>query len=206
MNFKVKRELKEFLEFKKKYKFYYKEIIQKGDFLYCDGEVIENINGDRIGESDSWVNVGFKLSGTFSKALSNLFPYEFIFRGKKLKSIENFFQGIKFKDKKIQNMVFEYSGIPAVVIKCASDYDWKKTGKVYWQGKEIDRFSDEYKLLVDELYICAIQNQLYRNVLRNCEKDIVHSMGDLEEKETTFTRYEFEYELNCLKEFLKERV
>ena len=204
MNFKVKKELKDFLEFKKNYKFDFKEIIKKDDFLYCDGEVIESLNGERIGESESWINVGFKLSGTFSKALSNLFPYEFKFRGKKLNSIENFFQGIKFKDKKVQDYVFQYSEIPAAVIKCASDYDWKKTGKVYWQGKEIDRYSDDYKLLIDELYISAIQNPLYRGALKNCNKYIVHSMGDIEEKDTTFTRYEFEYELNCLKDFLKE--
>lgn len=204
MNFKVRKELKDFLKFKKNYKFDYKEITQKGDFFYCNGEVIENINGERIGEGESWINVGFKLSGAYSKALSNLFPYEFVFRGKKLKSIEGFFQGIKFKDKKIQDMVFNYSGIPAVSIKYANDYDWKKTGKVYWQGKEIDRFSDDYKLLIDELYISAIQNQLYRNVLKNCNKDIIHSMGDENEKDTTFTRYEFEYQLNCLKNFLKD--
>lgn len=40
--------------------------------------------------------------------LSNLIPYNFKFRGIKLASIENFFQGIKFKDKKIQNYIFSY--------------------------------------------------------------------------------------------------
>ena len=33
---------------------------------------------------------------------------------------------------------------------------------------------------------------------------IIHTMGKKEKSETTFTRYEFEKQLNCLKEFLKK--
>ena len=110
--------------------------------------------------------------------LSNLFPYTFKFRGKKMKSIEDFFQGIKFKDKKVQNYVFTYYGTQAVHIKAATDYNWKESGIVYWQGKEIKRDSKEYELLVDELYISAIQNPIYRGILSNCNKFIIHSIGE----------------------------
>ncbi len=74
---------------------------------------------------------------------------------------------------------------------------------MYWQGKEIKRDSDEYDNLVDELYISAIQNPLYRNVLKNINKPIIHSIGEVDKKKTVFTRYEFEFMLNCLVEFLK---
>ena len=137
--------------------------------------------------------------------LSNLFPYSFKFKGKKLSSIENFFQGIKFKDKKIQNYIFSYFGTQAVHIKVASNYDWKEKGLIYWQGKEIIRNSIEYDLLIDELYISAAQNPLYRSVLINCDRPIIHSIGENEKNNTTFTRYEFEFELNCLKDFLKNK-
>lgn len=137
--------------------------------------------------------------------LSNLFPYNFKFKGKKLTSIENFFQGIKFKDKREQNYVLEYYGTQAVHIKAATKYDWRKTGEIYWQGKAIKRDSKEYELLVDELYISAIQNPIYRNVLFNCNKPIIHSIGEKGKKETTFTRYEFEFELNCLKDFIQNK-
>ena len=40
--------------------------------------------------------------------LSNLFHYNFSFREKELNCIENFFQGIKFKDKKVQDYVLDY--------------------------------------------------------------------------------------------------
>ena len=103
----------------------------------------------------------------------------------------------------MQNYIFEYSGLDSNRVKACNDYDWKNTGKLYWQGKEIDRYSKEYENIVDEMYICAIQNPLYRNALKKCEKYIMHSIGDKEKSETVFTRYEFEKELNCLKDFLK---
>lgn len=163
------------------------------------------VNGNRISETENWVDVGYKNKGDFAQMLSNLFPYDFKFRRKKLKSIENFFQGIKFKDKKVQNYIFSYYGTQAVHVKAATNYDWKEKGIIYWQGKEIERDSEEYKLLVDELYISAIQNPIYRGILNNCNKYIIHSIGENNKKNTTFTRYEFEFELNCLKDFIQNR-
>jgi hypothetical protein len=57
-------------------------------------------DGNKISETEKWVDVGYRNRGDFPQMLSNLFPYNFKFRGKKLNSIENFFQGIKFKNKK----------------------------------------------------------------------------------------------------------
>lgn len=116
-----------------------------------------------------------------------------------------FFSGVKFKDIEMQNLVFNYSGLDSNHVKVCSGYDWKETGILYWQGKEVNRFSKEYDDLVDELYISAIQNPLYRNILRTTDRNIIHSMGGKTKEETTFTRYEFEFELNCLKDFLKVR-
>ena len=161
-------------------------------------------NGKEKGEGENWINVGYKHSGPYAKVLSNLFPYEFVFKGKKLNSIESFFQGIKFKDPQLQDIVFTYGGLDSNYIQACSEYNWKENGIVFWQGKEIDRYSEKYDDLIDELYISAIQNPLYRNVLKNCTKEIIHTMGKKEKSETTFTRYEFEKQLNCLKEFLKK--
>ena len=72
--------------------------------------------------------------------------------------------------------------------------------KMTYQKKED---GEEYDNLVDELYISAIQNPLYRNVLKNVSKPIIHSIGKTEKKDTVFTRYEFEFMLNCLVAFLK---
>lgn len=109
------------------------------------------------------------------------------------------------KDVEMQNLVFNYSGLDSNNIKVCSGYDWKETDIIFWQGKEINRFSKEYNNLVDELYISAIQNPLYRNLLKSIDRDIIHTMGGETKEETVFTRYEFELQLNCLKDFLKGR-
>ena len=205
MDSKIKEELEAFKEFKKKYIFKQKEIIKIGDDLFCDEELVQKEGEKPIGKSTKWINAGYNLSGTYSKVLSNLFHYEFVFRGKNLRSIEGFFQGIKFKDVEMQNMVLEYSGIESNCIKVAAERDWKEAGIIYWQGKEIKRDSIEYDEMVDELYISAIQNPLYRNILKKIDKPIIHSIGEENKENTVFTRYEFEYMLNALVEFLKDR-
>ena len=201
----IKKELKDFQEFKSNYVFKQKEIEEINGKQYCEGEPLLDEEGKEIGDCEKWINVGYKYSGPYAKVLSNLFPYEFEFRGKILKSIEAFFQGIKFKSIDMQNLVFNYSGLDANHIKVCNNYNWKETGVLYFQGKEVNRYSKEYNDLVDELYISAIQNPLYRNVLKNTNREIIHSMGGITKEETTFTRYEFELELNCLKDFLKNR-
>ncbi|MDO5557201.1 MAG: hypothetical protein Q4G05_03040 [Clostridia bacterium] len=203
MKRKVKKELKEYKRFKREYKFNQKILEKIGDDIFCEGELVEN-GKERISENEKWINVGYNLRGDFSQTLSNLFPYEFIFRGKKLKCIENFFQGLNFKNKKEQNLLFKYFGTQNIRVKCATTYNWKDSGIVYWQGKGINRFSKEYDDIVDELYICAIQNPLYRSILKKCDKDIIHSMGKDNKRDSTYTRLELETQLNCLKDFLKQ--
>lgn len=163
---KVKEELKAFKEFKKNFEFEQKEILSEGEALYCDGELLQKGEDRPLGETEKWINVGYNLKNPFSKALSNLFPYEFVFDGKHLSSLETFFQGIKIKDKEVQDYVFSYNGLDSNSIKVASDFDWIETGIIYWQGRQVKRDSDEYIDLVDELYISAIQNPLYRNILK----------------------------------------
>ena len=199
----IEKELEEFLEFKKHYNFIQKKLVEKDGSLYCDGYLVSN-DLEKVSESDSWINAGYNLKG-LSCNLSNLYPYEFTFRGKKLSSIESFFQGIKFPDKDIQNYVFSYFGVAAVNVRNITDYDWTVTNTLYFDGNSIDRMSKEYDDIIDELYISAVQNPLYRMALLKCDKDIIHSIGKESKEETTFTRYEFEKEINCLKDFVKSK-
>ena len=198
-------DLEKFKKFKKNYDFNQKQIEIIKDKEFCEGLPLINEEGETIGECEKWINVGYKHKGDYAKLLSNLFPYEFVFRGKKLSSIESFFQGIKFPDINMQNLVLSYSGLDSNRIKSCSEYNWKETGIVYWQGEKINRYEEEYDNLIDELYISAIQNPLYRNLLKKCTKDIIHTMGAKEKSETVFTRYEFEKQLNCLKDYLKNK-
>jgi len=195
---KYKKELKKFKEFKKSYKFEQLKIVEKNNVYKCDGIIIKNENGI-VGESDKWVNVGYSLRGMYPKLLSNLFPYKFKFKGCKLNSIECFFQGIKFKDKKMQKKLFKYSGKEALVLQETTSYNFISLLAT------IKRDSKEYDDIIDELYISAIQNEFYRNAIKNCKLPIVHMIGENSKNETVFTRYEFEYMLNCLHAFLNKK-
>lgn len=199
----IKKELKKFKKFKENYKFNQLKLTTVDDKIFCEGILIKDKNGF-VGESDKWINVGYSLKGAYPKLLSNLFPYTFKFKGKKLASIESFFQSIKFKDKKLQNKIFKYSGKEALVLKETTDYDWKINKKVYFLGKEIERNSKKYDDLVDELYISALKNTFYRNAIKNCKLPIVHIMGEEDKNNTVFTRYEFEFMLNCLHDYLNQ--
>ena len=205
---KIKRELKRFKEFKKNFKFQIKDVVEKKDgSLFCDGVCIrQGEDGNWVGETETFVNVGYKIHGALPKVLSNLFHYEFYFKGFKLKSIESVFQAFKIKDKKTQKHLFSYFGLNSNNLKAAFDYDWKIEKKVYFQGKAIDRNSRDYEDFIDELYISAIQNPLFRNVLKNIgDRYILHAMGESSRDETTFSRFEFEYELNALKAYVQAK-
>ena len=92
----MNEELEEFKKFKKSYEFIQKEVVEKDGIKYCEGEPLINEEGKELGESESWINVGYKLKGPYAKTLSNLFRYKFTFRGKQMASIEGFFQGINY--------------------------------------------------------------------------------------------------------------
>jgi len=201
---KVAEELQKFVKFKENFKFTSQNISEKDGVLYCEGLPIFDEKGKYIAECDKWINVGYVIMGPFSKTLSNLYPYEFDFRGFHLHSLESFFQGLKFKNPEIQKLIFAYSGTDAYHIQAASDYNWKESGYVYWQGQPIKRDSTEYDLLVDEAYISMAQNPLYRMALKNVNKPLIHSMGKHSKTDTLLTRYEFEKQINCLSAFLKQ--
>ncbi len=206
LDLKIKRELKKFVAFKNSYNFNMKEIEKRDDgAVFCDGACLrENADAEWVGETESLVNVGYIIHGAnHSKVLSNLFPYKFYFKGHKMACAESVFQAFKFKDKKLQKFVFEYSALNANRVKGCSDYDWKESGKVYFLGKEYDRYSKEYELLLDEMYVSMLQNPLFVQALKNVgDKYILHAMGEEDRNKTTFSREEFEKELNILKAYV----
>jgi len=200
---KIKRELKQFRKFYYNYDFSKASLVDKDGTLYFGDEVVQDADGKVHGEGEHFINVGYNSKVSLAKILSNLFPYEFTFRGRKVQSIEGVLQGIKFPNKKMQNLVLDYSRTDACHIKYASDYDWRKTGILYWQGEPMDRFSAFYEDFLLELFVSAIQNPLYRQALLNVDRLLIHSIGKEDNEETVLTRYEFEKMLNALVQYLK---
>ena len=203
---KIKKELKNFREFKKNYKFDYKEIKKNDDGTESvDGICIKDECGEIINsENDIFINVGYANKGSsLAKCLSNLFPYKFYFKGFFVDSVESVIQSLKFKDKKNQRLVFDYSGLNSNRVKACSDYDWKISQTVFFQGMQIERDSRQYDEFIDEIYCSLIQNNLFRNALKNVgNRYILHSIGNENKKETLLSRYEFERELNCIKDYV----
>jgi len=204
MNTKIKTELKAFQKFKKNFLFEQKKIEEIEGNFYCEGLPLYDTEKRLIGECEKWINISFHNKDSLSKILSNLYPYQFEFRGFILQSLESFFQGAKFKDKNVQKLVFAYSGVQAYHLKAASDYRWQETGLLYWQGSPFRRDSTEYTDIVDELYISAAQNPLYRQALKNAaDRPLIHSIGETDQNKTVLTRFEYEAEINALAAFLK---
>ncbi len=205
LKIKIKKELKKFKEFKKSFQFEFKEFDEREDgSIYYDNICVKNGKTEEIlEENDKIVNAYFKSKSPLAKILSNLFPYQFVFRGFKIQSAEAIFQCLKYKNKKMQRLIFDYSGIVSNNIKRASDYNWRNDHILYFLGKPMNRDGKEYEDFIDELYISLLQNPLYRNALKNVgNRYIMHSIGEKETTETLFTRYEFERQLNCLKAFV----
>ncbi len=206
LDLKIKRELKKFRKFKETYNFEFKELEEKDDgSCFFDGVCIrEGKEGIPLGEGETFVNSNYLLHGyKYSKVVSNLFPYKFYFRGYKMGCIESVFQAFKFKEKKLQKMVFRYEALNANRVKGCASYDWSISGKVYFLGKEMARDSKEYDDFIDELYVSLLQNPLFVQALKNIgNRYILHSIGIEDKTKTTFTRAEFEKELNTLKDYV----
>jgi len=203
MTDKISTELQKFKVFKQNFKFSQLPLEDIDGNLYCCGFPIYDDAHQLIGECEKWINIGIMIKSPLSRILSNLFPYDFEFRGFQLKSLEGFFQGIKFKNPDIQKYVFAYNGINAYYMKAASDYHWQDDGNLYWQGVSIKRDSADYEALVDELYISAAQNPLFRQALKNTDRPLIHSIGNTNPLETVLTRFEYERQINALAAFLK---
>lgn len=200
------RYYQEYSLFRMSSKFEVEPLETEGDNIYFRGELVEDAE-KKYSEGSTFLNIAYSFKNSSGRVLSNLFPLSFRFRGKKVNSIEGVLQGIKYKDKKTQNKVLKYSGIDAYHTRQANEVDfWGKTQKLYWQGKEIDRHSNEYQLFIDELYISASKNPLYRRFLLSTgDKYLLHHIGKDSPNETVLTRDEYEIRLNTLREFLKQK-
>lgn len=196
--------IKQFTNFRKNYNFNFQPLEIKDDKILFNGELVED-EEKKYSEGSMFINIGYNFKNSLSKTLSNLYPMRFKFRGKWVNSIEGVLQGIKHQDKKLQNLVFNYYGIDAYHTRGSNTLDfWGNTGILYWQGKPIDRQSEDYQIFLDELYLSAVKNPLYKKCLISTgEKYLLHHIGNNNSTETVLTRFEYEQRLNALREYIK---
>lgn len=115
-----------------------------------------------------------------SCALSNFAEHEFYIDNIKCSSMEDFLQLLKFKSIKKQQQVCLLPGKDA---KNSTRYTiaqliWRITHNLYWKGKRISRFSDEYQKLLDRAYNELSKNTAFIAALENTAgKELVHLIG-----------------------------
>lgn len=81
---------------------------------------------------------------------------------------------------------------------------WFITQKLYWQGKEIDRHSQEYQDLLDRAYDALSQNDGFcRALLASGNAVFTHEIGKSDESKTVLTKREFISRLNKIRDRLQ---
>lgn len=140
--------------------------------------------------------------------LSNFANNRFIIDGINCASMEGFLQSLKVKSIKRQRQICMLSGIEAK--KAPSSYDnirWKLTGKLYWNGKCINRYSDTYQKLIDRAYLSLYKNTTFRKALNDSAgSKLQHSIGKHNARKTVLTEYEFLSRLYKLRNYYKRTM
>lgn len=122
--------------------------------------------------------------------LSNFTPYEFTYRGFKCVSMEGVLQGLKFEGAEKQARIFQMVGKDAKYK--GKKRKWWLDQKLYWQGRSMDRQSDEFKAIVREAFDALSANEDFqKTLLTTGNKRLFHSMGKTDPTKTILTEEEF---------------
>lgn len=129
-----------------------------------------------------------------ANVLSNFYPNAFVFDGVQCASMEGLLQSLKTKNILLQQRVCGYSGKAAKRFfrHKIQNIRWKLTGKLYWKGQAIDRYSDEYQRFLDSAYEALYGNDSFREALVNTKGAVLtHQLGKKDMRKTILTEYEF---------------
>jgi len=124
-------------------------------------------------------------------ALSNFAAYPFVLDGVDCASMEGFLQSLKIEDASEQIRVCALSGPYAQSV--GRKHDWAISGTLWWQGRPIDRLSDDYQALLDRAYDALFaQSERFRGALAATgEATLTHKLGKSDPCETILTTEEF---------------
>lgn len=139
-------------------------------------------------------------------ALSNFAPHPFTLDGVAIASMEGFLQSLKFSNPEMQKHVCSLVGRAAK--GKGRGKNWQRTGKLHWNGREVDRFSPEYQELLDRAFeaLYTTNESARRALLATGDATLEHTMGKKSPRDTVLTRSEFCSRLNRLRERLSKAV
>ena len=125
-----------------------------------------------------------------SNALSNFAPHSFSLDGVQIACMEAFLQSLKAPTAAEQELV---CALDAKAAKAYGDeHPWQKTGRFQWRGKSFSRFSKEYHVLLRRAYDAMLENEAFRQALRDSGRQLLwHSIGKLRRRDTCLTTFEF---------------
>ena len=137
-----------------------------------------------------------------ANSLSNFAPHPFELDGVQINSMEAWLQSLKFKSVEMQEEVCKLVGRGAKFK--GKHKKWYINQKLYWRGKEIDRHSKEYQLLLDRAYEALSKNKKFRAALLASGNSVLtHSIGKSDSSKTILTTREFCSRLTRIREKLK---
>lgn len=135
--------------------------------------------------------------------LSNFTAHSFTFRGIECASMEGLLQSLKSDHPGWQLAICSFVGKEAK--RRGKNFRWQETQTLYWQGKAIDRHSNEYQELLDEAFdVLYTQNEAAQiALLASGDARLTHSIGKSDPRETVLTEHEFCSRLMQIRERLK---
>jgi hypothetical protein len=173
-------------------------------------DIVDN-NGNKVYVTDTFVNISYNCNlivplNRLSCVLSNLYPRDrFYFKNHIVKSVEGVLQGLRFQDIDVQTEAFSLYGRDAYAFGAVNfgEDDWRKTGVLYFDGKEINRYSIEYQQFLNELYLSLLNVKSFAEALKNTgNKELIHLDGKLNPTETILTPKEYILRLEYMRDYL----
>lgn len=119
--------------------------------------------------------------------------------------MEGFLQSLKFENPDVQIEVCKLVGLKAKRRGGKRNKRWKQTQKLWWQGREMGRKSEEYQLLLDRAFHALSNNVKFANaLLATNNANLTHSIGKRKVQDTVLTTKEFCGRLMKIRKKLQE--
>lgn len=128
-----------------------------------------------------------------SNELTNFAPHGFWFDEVWCASMEGLLQAFKYEDVEKQKQVCLLVGKAAKFKGKKRNKVWKRLQKLWWQGKEFDRHSNEFQQLLDRAF-AAMAEQCHNfrlALLATGQAVLEHSIGSSDPNNTVLTEVEF---------------
>lgn len=152
------------------------------------------------------MDIGSK-TGFPSSNLSNFTPHPFVLDGIKCNSMEGFLQSLKFENTSIQIEVCKLVGLKAKRRGSKRNKRWKQTQKLWWQGNEINRDSEQYQQLLNRAFEAISENTKFTNaLLATGNATLTHSIGKRKKQDTVLTAQEFCSRLMKIRKSMRDQI